>query len=101
LSWLDKALEKRDALYADYIALDLLDLLGQCKEDSTHVKKVLEMLTFIVTQSFTMHNAEVRISSALTRTTTVHNGRLPYFIYPSVSCSLYASISDFCLVVPP
>lgn len=58
LDWLEETVNKEKELYADYIALDLLKLLGQCKADSSHVQEVLALLKFMV-EKFTPPSAEV------------------------------------------
>ncbi|XP_061174413.1 di-N-acetylchitobiase-like isoform X2 [Saccostrea echinata] len=57
--WLNTVAAKRDLLYVDYVALDLLDLLGQCTADSTHVQEVLGLLTYMVKNYFFPHSAEL------------------------------------------
>lgn len=58
LDWLEETVKKEKELYADYVALDLLKLLGQCKADSSHVQEVLALLKFMV-EKFTSPSAEV------------------------------------------
>ncbi|XP_062592149.1 di-N-acetylchitobiase-like isoform X2 [Saccostrea cucullata] len=58
-NWLNKVAAKKDLLYVDYIALDLLDLLGQCTADSSHIQEVLELLKYMVKNYFLPHSAEL------------------------------------------
>lgn len=58
LDWLEETVKKEKELYADYVALDLLKLLGQCKADSSHVQEVLALLKFMV-EKFTSPSAEL------------------------------------------
>lgn len=58
--WLKETADMEKMFYADYIALDLLKLLGQCKADGSHVQEVLSLLTFMITSYFTPPGAEVR-----------------------------------------
>nr|XP_022345197.1 di-N-acetylchitobiase-like isoform X2 [Crassostrea virginica] len=57
--WLKETADMEKMFYADYIALDLLKLLGQCKADSSHVQEVLSLLTFMITNYFTPPGAEL------------------------------------------
>lgn len=59
LKWLDETSKMGRELYADYIALDMLKLLGQCKADSSHIQEVLTLLKFMVEKYFTPPGAEL------------------------------------------